>query len=106
MFDLLGQAEADDAFRDFSKIDDLCRLPAIQGELRRIYWKDEVLSKYCLRNGEDTPLSVQLYNKNIRRYGEEEGYGRLTSYAIRRYVSNKLAGTWLNILRTKTLTIV
>jgi hypothetical protein len=98
MFDLLGQATADNAFRDFSTIDDLFALPAIPGKLRRIHWKDEILSQYVLRNSEDGPLSVPLYNRYIRRYADEEGYGRLTSYAIRRYVSNRLVSKWLDLI--------
>jgi hypothetical protein len=91
MFDLLAQAEADHAFRDFENIDQLFALEATTDELRPIYWKNSVLDKYVLRNSDGAPMKAQNLNNFISQYAKEEGYERLTSYAIRRYVSNTLA---------------
>jgi hypothetical protein len=57
-----------------------------------IYWKDAVLEKYILRNGEGNAPTTEVFSKNLRQYSDAEYHERYTSYAIRRYVSNKLAG--------------
>jgi hypothetical protein len=107
IFDILGQATADNAFRDFSTLDELLAIPASSVELRRIYWKDEVLKKYILRNGEGNALTTEVFSKSLRQYGDAEYHERYTSYAIRRYVSNKLAGKWSDITYTEaSLTII
>jgi hypothetical protein len=106
MFEILGQAVADNAFRDFSTLDELLALSASSVELRRIYWKDAVLKKYILRNGEGNALTTEVFSKTLRQYGDAEYHERYTSYAIRRYVSNKLAGKRSNIThRMASLTI-
>jgi hypothetical protein len=104
MFELLAQADADDAFRDFSTLDELMALPACSNELRRIYWKDKVLKKYVLQNGDGNALTTQVFSKDFSRYVAEEGYDRVTSYGIRRFVSNKLASELIDIIYVEDCT--
>jgi hypothetical protein len=92
IFDLLGQAAADDAFRDFKTIDDVLALQANPKKLRRIYWKEQLLQKYILRSADGGGLSTGVFTNKFREYCKEEGYGRVTSYAVRRYASSKVAG--------------
>jgi hypothetical protein len=100
---LLGQAVVDNAFRDFSTLDELFALRPSSVELHWIYWKDEVLTKHILRNGEGNALTTEVFSKSLRRYGDTEYHERYMSYAIRQYVSTKLTGRWSNITHTKTL---
>jgi hypothetical protein len=91
MFEFLAQASADEAFRDYSTIDDVLDITADPQELIRIYWKDDVLDKPLLRNRNGKSFSLDNYNHLLAGYTKEEGYERLTSYSIRRYVANELA---------------
>jgi hypothetical protein len=91
IFDILGQATADDAFRDFSSIKEVLALKANPKGLRRIHWKEERLEEYVLRNSDGKPLTDQTYGHLLRRHVKAEGYRRITSYSIRRFVSNQLA---------------
>jgi hypothetical protein len=74
IFDLLAQAAADNAFGDYSTIDQVLALEANPKELRRIRWKDNVLRGYVLKNSEGGPIQFCSYNNILRDYIQDSPF--------------------------------